>query len=261
MINCGQTKKQCFGRFPVFLIAVCLLLMACQPWVVAPPATPVLVATAPPTATTSPATPDPEKEQAMSKELSAAAARGDTATVLQLLAAGAALNRQDEAGRTPILAATQGNHVETVRALIDAGADIHRQDRRLDNPFLYAGAEGLLEILKLTIDAGANPKLTNRFGGTALIPAAERGHVEVVQTLLTDTDVDVNHVNNLGWTALLEAIILSDGGPAHVAIVQLLLEAGADVNLADGQGVTPLVHARQRGFTAIVDLLEAAGAK
>lgn len=215
--------------------------------------TPMVVAPAP--------TLSAEEVQAMNAQLIAAAERGDTTTALQLLAAGAAINSRDERGRTAVMAATHSNQVATVGALIAAGADIHIQDNRLDNPFLYAGAEGLLEILKLTIDAGANTKLTNRFGGTALIPAAERGHIDVIKELLTRTDVEVNHVNNLGWTALLEAIILSDGGPRHVEVVRLLIDAGADVNLADGQGVTPLVHARQRGYTIIVELLQNAGAK
>ncbi len=197
----------------------------------------------------------------MNEMLIQAAEQGDTSTVLQLLAAGAEINSRDAQGRTPVMAATHGNQVETVQALIDAGADIDIQDNRQDNPFLYAGAEGLLAILQLTIDAGANPKLTNRFGGTALIPAAERGPVAVVAELLNQTDVDIDHINNLGWTALLEAIILGDGGAERTEVVRLLIEAGADVNLADGQGVTPLAHARQRGYTAMIELLEAAGAK
>src|SRR5262245_43385315 len=159
--------------------------------------------------------------QAMQTQLIAAAERGDTATVRRLLQEGANVNTRDERGRTPVMAATHGDRVDTVAALIQAGADVNIRDHRLDNPFLYAGAEGLLDILKLTIAAGADTKLTNRFGGTALIPAAERGHVAVVEELLTHSDVDVNHINNLGWTALLEAIVLSDGGPRHQQIVQL----------------------------------------
>ena len=192
---------------------------------------------------------------ALTEQLITAAEAGDVAVVEQLLKQNANINRQDVRGRTAVMAATHGHHADVVRALIQAGADINIRDNRLDNPFLYAGAEGLLDILKLTIAAGADTKLTNRFGGTALIPACERGHVEVVKELLTRTDVDVNHVNNLGWTALLEAIILSAGGPRHQQIVPLLLDHGADVNIADNDGVTPLQHARRRGFREIEQML------
>jgi uncharacterized protein len=101
----------------------------------------------------------------------------------------------------------------------------------------------------------------NRFGGDALIPAADRGHVETVRLLLGQSKVDVNHVNNLGWTALLEAVILGDGGARHTEIVRLLVGHGARVNLADRDGATPLAHARKRGYRAIIAILEAAGGR
>src|SRR5688500_16283075 len=196
-----------------------------------------------------------EQTQIMTEQLIQAAEAGDISAIQNLLMEGADINGRDAQGRTAIMAATHRNQVEVVRLLIQAGADINIRDNRLDNPFLYAGAEGLLDILKLTIDAGADTKLTNRFGGTALIPAAERGHVEIVQELLTRTDVDVNHVNDLGWTALLEAIILSDGGERHQQIVQMLVDHGANINIADNDGITPLEHARARGFREIEQIL------
>ena len=197
----------------------------------------------------------------MTQNLIQAAERGDAALVQQLLREGADLNGRDARGRTPIMAATHANKPAIVKILIQAGADINLQDEIKDNPFLYAGAEGLLDVLKLLIDAGADTRITNRFGGTALIPAAERGHVEVVEELLPRTDVKLDHVNNLGWTALLEAVILGDGGPRRTEVVRLLIAAGANVNIADGRGVSPLAHARQRGYTQMIALLERAGAR
>ena len=115
-------------------------------------------------------------------------------------------------------------------------------------------------MLRLLVPAGADLKSTNRYGGTALIPACHYGHVDTVRYLL-GTRIDVNHVNKLGWTALLEAVILGDGGAPHTEIVRLLLAHGAQPNLADREGVTPLAHARQRGFREISTLLDRAGGR
>lgn len=194
------------------------------------------------------------------QRLISAADMNDTATVQGLLKAGADLQARDGQGRTALLAATSHNHVESARLLIEAGADVNAQDKKRDSPLLLSGASGYLEILTLTLKAKPNFKIYNRFGGTALIPACERGHVEVVRALL-DSDIDVDHVNHLGWTALLEAIILSDGGPRHQEIVRMLVKAGASVNIADQDGVTPLQHARRKGYQEIVSALEGAGAR
>lgn len=197
----------------------------------------------------------------LDRQLVIAASAGDVSRVRELLQQGASINTQDAQGRTAVMAATYANHAEVVAALLDAGADVDLRDAMLNNPFLYAGAEGFLPIAKLAAAAGADPTITNRYGGTALIPAAERGHVEMVRYLLTETAVDVNHINRLGWTALMEAIILADGGSQHQQIVALLIEHGADVNIADKDGVKPLTHARSRGYREIERLLVAAGGR
>jgi ankyrin repeat protein len=189
-----------------------------------------------------------------------AAEHSDIGAVRQLLKDGAEVEARDGQGRTALLLATSRNDAKIAKLLIEAGANVNAQDHKLDSPLLLAGASGYLEILKLTLTARPNFKIYNRFGGTALIPACERGHVDVVKELLK-TDVDVDHVNRLGWTALLEAIILGDGGLRHQEIVRLLIAAGADVNLADGEGVTPLQHARKKGYQEIVRSLESAGAR
>jgi uncharacterized protein len=189
-----------------------------------------------------------------------AAIAGDVGRIRELLAGGADVDARDGQGRTPVLAATMARQTEAVRALIDAEADVDIRDDNLANPFLYAGAEGLLDILRLVNEAGAHPAITNRYGGVAVIPASERGHVETVRYLLEESDVDVNHVNDLGWTALLEAVILGDGGPRHQAIVRLLVDHGAELDLADGDAVTPLAHARARGQREVEAILVQAGA-
>jgi hypothetical protein len=193
------------------------------------------------------------------RNLIAAAERGDVVEVRALLDHGAHIEARDGQGRTALLAATHGNRVEAARLLIDKGADVNAKDSIKDTPFLYAGAEGRAEILKLTL-ARANLKDINRYGGTALIPAAHHGHVEAVKVLL-GTAIDKDHVNNLGWTALLEAVILGDGGKAHTEIVRLLVAAGANANIADRDGVSPLVHAQRRNYTEMVRILSAAGGR
>ena len=196
-----------------------------------------------------------------SQHMVTAAENGDLITVKNLLDQGADINQTDESGRTPIMAATYAHETKMVEYLLSNGADINKRDHMKNNPFLYAGAEGYNDILELLIEAEPDTKLVNRYGGTALIPAAERGHVGTVQLLLEKTDVDVNHVNKLGWTALLEAIVLSDGGINHQEIIRLLIENGADVNLPDGDGKTPLELAREKGFSEIEQILIDAGAR
>jgi len=197
----------------------------------------------------------------MTTNLMESATLGDLEGLARALDHGADIDQQDDRGRTAVMAATYARQVDAVRVLLDREANPDIQDDMLNTPFLYAGAEGMLDILKLANDAGADPAVTNRYGGTALIPACERGHVDIVRYLLEQSDVDVDHVNRLGWTGLLEAIILSDGGPPHQEIVRLLIDGGADVDLADGDGTTPLQHARQRGYSEIVQMLLDAGAR
>ncbi len=192
-------------------------------------------------------------------ELHTAAEQGDLIGIASLLDAGNEIDARDNLGRTPAMVATYARQIDASKLLFARGASPNARDQMLNSPFLYAGAEGLLEILIAANEAGADPAIPNRYGGVAIIPAAEHGHIEVIEYLLSETDIDVDHVNNLGWTALLEAIILSDGGPVHQRVVKILLDNGADPNLADAEGVTPLRHAQQRGYAEIARLLQNAG--
>ncbi|MCB0021161.1 MAG: ankyrin repeat domain-containing protein, partial [Anaerolineales bacterium] len=195
----------------------------------------------------------------MTPDLITAATEGDVAAVTALLAAGTPVDLPNERGITPLIAAARQNQVEVARLLIEAGADVNRQDNSRQSAYLISTSEGYLELLKLTLANGADVHSLDFFNGTGLIRAADRGHVEIVAELLT-TDIAIDHVNRLGWTALLEAIILGNGGERHTEVVRLLVEAGADVNLADGNGVTPLAHAQQRNYAAMAAILVAAGA-
>jgi uncharacterized protein len=114
-----------------------------------------------------------------------------------------------------------------------------------------------VETLKLALALGCSAKnITSRYDGTALIAAAHLGHDEVARVLIA-AGAPLDHVNNLGWTALIESIVLGDGGKRHTATLKALLDAGASARLTDRQGRTPLELARARGYGAMVALLEA----
>lgn len=157
-----------------------------------------------------------------------------------------------------LVTAAKANDVPLVRELIRRGGNVNAKDALQDSAFLYAGAEGFNEVLGLTLAAGADVASTNRYGGTALIPASEHGHVDTVRILI-DAGVPVNHVNNLGWTAMQEAILLNSGGPRQQEVVRLLLAAGADPEIRDPEGRTALQNAERLGFTEVANLLRHRG--
>ncbi|WP_339320131.1 ankyrin repeat domain-containing protein [Paenibacillus sp. FSL R10-2734] len=191
----------------------------------------------------------------LNQALLAAAQQGDKDLIIKLLEDGADIDATDSEGRTSAMIAVHSNQLDIFKLLLEKGANINIRDNRSDNPLLYAGAEGMLDFVKASVAAGADTAILNRFGGTALIPAADRGHVDIVEELLTTSDVNIDHINNLGWTALLEAIILGDGGKEHQAIVQLLIHHGADIHIADAKGISPLQHAQNRGYQEMVEML------
>ncbi|WP_432747855.1 ankyrin repeat domain-containing protein [Streptomyces sp. JH002] len=191
-------------------------------------------------------------------DLLQAAHRGDIAAVSAAIRSGAPLEVTDDHRRTPLLLAALADHVDVARALVAAGADPDAQDDCRDSAWLVTGVTGSVAMMRTLLPAGPDLKRTNRFGGIALIPACERGHTAYVRAVLRETDMDVDHVNRLGWTALLEAVILGDGGSAYEEIVGLLLAAGATPGLPDSEGRTPLEHAEHRGFASLAALLREA---
>ncbi|WP_344783512.1 ankyrin repeat domain-containing protein [Microbacterium kribbense] len=187
-----------------------------------------------------------------------AAIAGHTEAVEELVASGADLDAVDARGRTPILLAAIGRHYDVVKVLAAAGADIDKQDNTCINPFLLGCITNDLALVRIMIDAGTDLSRLTRFGGNGLTPACEKGFLEITEELLTHTDINVNHTNGVGWTALIEAIILNDGGPRQQRIVHLLLEHGADPGMTDKYGVTPRELALRHGHTAIAELIAAA---
>jgi ankyrin repeat protein len=190
-------------------------------------------------------------------ELLRAAADGDADGVAIALRAGAPIEAVDDRGRTPLLLASAADHLEVARLLVVLGADPDRQDDQWDSAWLVTGVTGSVEMLEVLLPAHPDLALRNRFGGVSVIPASERGHVDYVRRVVS-TGIDINHVNDLGWTAMLEAIVYGDGSQRYQQIIEILLAAGADPRIVDANGISPLQHAQDSGFGNIADQLRAA---
>ena len=200
-------------------------------------------------------------EEAAYTGLHAAAANGDLPALRKLIAAKVAFNSRDGHGRTPLMVAAFKRNHAAARLLIEAGADLDLLENDRYDVLTISGGIDDPVMVKIAIAAGANTGLsTSRYDGTALIASAHLGHVEVVRALIKGK-APLDHVNNLGWTALIEAIVLGDGGANHQAIVRDLIKAGANLNLADSNGTRPLRLAQSRGYREMAKMLEAAGAR
>jgi uncharacterized protein len=186
---------------------------------------------------------------------------GNLSEVETALKNGADVNTTDKNKRSLLLLATHANDLKMAQILVANGANVNQQDEMQDSPFLYAGASGYTPLVKLFLENGARFDVYNRYGGTALIPACERGHLETVKLLAHTKGFPIDHVNKLGWTALMETVVLGDGSNKYLEITKTLIAAGCDVNIPDKDGVTALQHARKRNFTAIAEELEKAAKK
>ncbi len=193
--------------------------------------------------------------------LHAAAHRGDVVEIERLIAAKADVNARDPYGRTPLHVATHAGRVEAISALAKAGANTGLLEKDRYDAVTIAAVANNEDALRTLIAAGASAKLTtSRYDGTALIAAAHLGHHGAVKRLIA-AGAPLDHVNNLHWTALIESIVLGNGGPHHIATLQALVAAGANLQLSDRNGNTPLSLAKARGYRVMAEILEKAGAK
>ncbi|MBR0565522.1 ankyrin repeat domain-containing protein [Azoarcus sp. L1K30] len=197
-------------------------------------------------------------EIAQYRGLHAAAQHGDVGAIQRGIADKADLNIRDLYGRTPLHVATYARQREVIKMLMQAGADPGLlEDDRYDAVTIAAVADDE-DSLRLLLALGASARLTtSRYDGTALIAAAHLGHDGIVRQLIV-AGAPLDHVNNLHWTAAIEAVVLGDGGPRHQATLRALVDAGANLQLADRHGNTPLMLARQRGYVEMVKILEGA---
>jgi uncharacterized protein len=189
--------------------------------------------------------------------LHAAAAEGDAAAVGRLVAAGEKPNLQDSRSRTPLhVAAFFGQH-EAARTLIRLGANPNARERQRFDALTIAAGAGDREMIDILLAAGADPRaIVGPYDSTALIEAAHLGHVAVVERLIA-ARAPLDHFNALGFTALIEAVVLGNGSAGHAAVVAALARAGADVDLTDRQGMTALAHAEARGYRDMARVLAA----
>jgi len=187
--------------------------------------------------------------------LHAAAHEGDMARINSLISSGADLRQTDGRGRTALHVAAFASHDKVVTALADAGADPNRLQNDKYDIITIAAVANDADMVRTAINAGGSAKnITSIYGGTALIAAAHLGNWESVQVLI-EAGAPLDHVNNLGWTALIEAVVLGDGGPRHVKTARLLVEAGADRSITDRNGNTPLGLARMLGYEEMIRAL------
>lgn len=185
-----------------------------------------------------------------------AAHKGQVAEIESLIAAGEDPNMRDRSGRTPAHIAAFASHDGALTAFATGGADMNALENRAYDVLTIAAVANDPELVSLAMELGNKPDLvTSVYDGTALIAAAHLGHHEVVARLIAG-GAPLNHVNNLEWTALIEAVVLGDGGHDHIKTVEILVKAGADKSIPDRDGVTPLQHAQARGYEEMVLLLK-----
>lgn len=208
--------------------------------------------------------PPSESEARAYAGLFEAAHRGDAARIKALLAAGARANgvdARDGRGRTPLHVAAHARQHEAMRALVAAGANPNALENDRYDIVTIAAVANDVPTLEVALALGASAKnITSRWDGTALIAAAHLGHAGVVRTLIR-AGAPLDHVNNLGWTAVIESIVLGDGGARHTDTLRALVAARANLNIADRSGQTPLALARARNFRPMMELLQQAGAR
>ncbi len=209
---------------------------------------------------TSPAqaqTPPSAAEIAGYDGLHRAAQDGDIPAIRLHAVSGVDVNARDPSGRTPTHVAAFASNDDALIALAAAGADMNALEDGVYDVLTIAAVANDPQMVSLALDLGNQPDLvTSVYDGTALIAAAHLGHHDVVRRLI-EGGAPLDHVNNLGLTALI--VILGDGGPDHVRTVEYLVEAGADLSISDRDGVSVLQHAEGRHYRAIAEIIAAGG--
>lgn len=203
-------------------------------------------------------TPPSEHDLKIYAGLHAAAANGDVAGIEQLIADGEKPNLQDSRSRTPLIVAAFRRQHAAAEALLAHGANPNAHDEGGFDALSIAALNNDIETLKVLLAGGANARaVVGRDNGSALITAAQLGFVDIVQALI-EANADVDHVNARGWTALITAVTLGNGGKDYVAIVDALVTAHADGDIKDQLGKKAIDYARARNYAPMIPILEKA---
>jgi ankyrin repeat protein len=203
-------------------------------------------------------TPPGERDLRIYAGLHAAAATGDVATIEQLVADGEKPNLQDANSRTPLIVAAFRRQHAAAQALLRLGANPNARDADGYDVLTIAAVNHDIETLKMALAGGGNARaVVGRDDGSALISAAQLGFVDIVRALI-EANADIDHVNRRGWTALITAVVLGNGGKEHTETVEALVAARADGDIKDHQGKKAIDYARARGYADMVRILEKA---
>lgn len=183
---------------------------------------------------------------------------GEEEIVKFLLDAGADVNAKDtDNGQPPLMYAIARDRAGLVELLIQRGAKVNVRDVRKFTPAHMAAASGNVAILDALAEAGADLK-AEMYGLTPLMMAASSRKAEAVRELVR-LGAPVNQASKTmgaGRTVIFSAILAGDA-----AMVKLLIELKANVNLRARDGDTPLKAARKGDQEEIIRILKAAGAK
>jgi len=167
----------------------------------------------------------------------------------------APFNACDVRGLTPLhFAAAFGKH-DLVVEFLQHGADPNVQDLAGCTPLHWACRTNSVECSFLLLQRGVSPLLPDRAGKTAFHYACSQGFLPIVQLFTRESTIDINVTCSLGRTGLHRAAAFG-----HSQIVQHLISLGAQLEVGDRNGVTPLMLAGYFGFTQVVSLLLSAGA-